>query len=254
MSYNKHMDDILVNNKCFLLAYDQGVEHGPTDFNDINVDPQYVIDIANKSQVFTGIILQEGLAEKYYSSDQSSPLIIKLNGHTRLHPDEDPYSPQLCTVEKAVELGAKAVGYTIFIGSEYEAKMMQEFSLIEDEAHESGLAVIAWMYPRGKSVKNLETSRDIVAYAARLGLELGADLVKVPYTGDIESFSWVVKSAGKTGVLAQGGAKKEEAEFLSEASEIMDAGATGMAVGRNIWQSDDPIGLSKKLAKIIFNL
>ena len=114
------------------------------------------------------------------------------------------------------------------------------------------MQVIAWMYPRGKSVKNLETSRDIVAYAARLGLELGADLVKVPYTGDVESFSWVVKSAGKTGVLAQGGIKKEETEFLQEATEIMAAGAQGMAVGRNIWQSTDPIGLSKKLAYVIF--
>lgn len=235
--------------KQFLLAYDQGFEHGPVDFNDTNVDPQQIIDIGEQAGVFTGIIYHEGIAEKYKTS---LPLIIKLNGKTKLHPTEDPYSPQLCTVQKAIELGAKSVGYTIFVGSEHEAKMMQEFSLIEDEAHKNGLGVIAWMYPRGKSVAGKETSRDIVAYAARLGLELGADLVKVPYTGDIESFSWVVKSAGKTGVLAQGGAKKEEAEFLQEAEGIMSAGALGMAVGRNIWQSSDSIGLSKKLAEIIF--
>ncbi|MBI5358730.1 hypothetical protein HZB69_03865 [Candidatus Amesbacteria bacterium] len=235
--------------KQFLLAYDQGFEHGPVDFGDTNVDPQKIIDIGEKAGVFTGIIYHEGIAEKYKTS---LPLIIKLNGKTRLHPDKDPYSPQLCTVAKAIELGAKSVGYTIFVGSEHEAKMMQEFSLIEDEAHKNNLRVIAWMYPRGKSVKNLENSRDIVAYAARLGLELGADLVKVPYTGDVESFSWVVKSAGKTGVLAQGGVKKEETEFLKEAEEIMQSGAMGMAVGRNIWQSSDPIGLSKRLAEIIF--
>ena len=171
--------------KQFLLAYDQGFEHGPVDFNDENVDPQFIIDIANKTEVFTGIIFQEGLAEKYKAN---IPLIVKLNGKTRLRPDEDPYSPQLCTVAKAVELGAKSVGYTIFVGSEHEAKMMQEFSAIEDEAHKNNLNVIAWMYPRGKSVKGQETSKDIVAYAARLGLELGADYVKVPYTGDKESF------------------------------------------------------------------
>ena len=243
MSYNNVM-------KQLLLAYDQGFEHGPVDFDDTNVDPQQIIDIGEQAGVFTGIIYHEGIAEKYKTT---LPLIIKLNGKTGLHPDEDPYSPRLCTVEKAISLGAKSVGYTIFVGSEHEAKMMQEFSLIEDEAHKNNLQVIAWMYPRGKSVKNLETSRDIVAYAARLGLELGADLVKVPYTGDIESFSWVVKSAGKTGVLAQGGAKKEEGELLKEAEEIMQAGAVGMAMGRNIWQSKNPIDLSKKLAKIIFN-
>lgn len=235
--------------KQFLLAYDQGFEHGPVDFDETNVDPQQIIDIGEQAGVFTGIIYQEGIAEKYKTN---LPLIIKLNGKTRLHSDEDPYSPQLCTVAKARELGAKSVGYTIFVGSEHEAKMMQEFSLIEDEAHKNNLGVIAWMYPRGKSVKGQETTKDIVAYAARLGLELGADYVKVPYTGDVESFSWVIKSAGKTGVLAQGGLKKDEDKFLDEASEIMEAGATGMAVGRNIWQSADPIGLSKKLADVIF--
>lgn len=235
--------------KQFLLAYDQGFEHGPVDFDETNVDPQKVIDIGEQAGVFTGIIYHEGIAEKYKTN---LPLIIKLNGKTKLHPDEDPYSPQLCTVAKAVELGAKSVGYTIFVGSEHEARMMQEFSAIEDEAHKNNLNVIAWMYPRGKSVKGQETSKDIVAYAARLGLELGADYVKVPYTGDVTSFSWVVKSAGKTGVLAQGGVKKEEIEFLQEAEEIMSAGALGMAVGRNIWQSKEPVELSKKLAQIIF--
>lgn len=235
--------------KQFLLAYDQGFEHGPVDFDETNVDPQKVIDIGEQAGVFTGIIYHEGIAEKYKTN---LPLIIKLNGKTKLHPDEDPYSPQLCTVAKAVELGAKSVGYTIFVGSEHEARMMQEFSAIEDEAHKNNLNVIAWMYPRGKSVKGQETSKDIVAYAARLGLELGADYVKVPYTGDVASFSWVVKSAGKTGVLAQGGVKKEEIEFLQEAEEIMSAGALGMAVGRNIWQSKEPVELSKKLAQIIF--
>ena len=242
MSYNNVM-------KQLLLAYDQGFEHGPVDFDDTNVDPQQIIDIGEQAGVFTGIIYHEGIAEKYKTT---LPLIIKLNGKTGLHPDEDPYSPRLCTVEKAISLGAKSVGYTIFVGSEHEAKMMQEFSLIEDEAHKNNLQVIAWMYPRGKSVKNLETSRDIVAYAARLGLELGADLVKVPYTGDAESFKWVVESAGKTKVLVQGGSKKTEEQLLEEIKGAMDAGATGAAVGRNIWQSNDPVGMAKKIAEVIY--
>ena len=168
---------IYLFHETILLAYDQGFEHGPVDFNDDNVDPQQIIDIGEKAGVFTGIIYHEGIAEKYKTT---LPLIIKLNGKTKLHPDEDPYSPQLCTVAKAIELGAKSVGYTIFVGSEHEAKMMQEFSAIEDEAHKNNLGVIAWMYPRGKSVKGQETSKDIVAYAARLGLELGSRLCQSP--------------------------------------------------------------------------
>jgi len=95
--------------------------------------------------------LQEGVAEKYYSKEyRKTPLIVKLNGKTAFQKGRDPVSLQLCTVERAVELGAVGIGYTIYVGSEHEEEMMVEFSRIEDEAHKAGLVVIAWMYPRGK--------------------------------------------------------------------------------------------------------
>ena len=241
------------NNKVLLLAYDQGFEHGPIDFNEKNVDPEYILHIAHESDVFTGIIFHEGLAESYYRKEsEKTPLIIKLNGKTSLHKGAEPYSPQLCSVREAVRLGARAVGYTIYIGSEHEALMMKEFSAIEDEAHTAGLPVILWAYPRGKSVEGKENSREILSYAARLSLELGADFVKLPYTGDPESYAWVVKAAGKTGVLVQGGSKTSEKEFLAEIHDCMTAGVAGFAIGRNIWQSDDPIALAKKIAGIIY--
>ncbi|MFH0749545.1 MAG: hypothetical protein V1917_01350 [Candidatus Gottesmanbacteria bacterium] len=244
---------ITKNNKVFLLAYDQGFEHGPTDFNEKNVDPQYILDIARSSGVYSGIIFHEGIAQSYYDPKKdTTPLCIKLNGKTAFHAGEEPYSPQLCSVKEAIRLGAKAVGYTIYIGSEHEAAMMKEFSQVEDEAHEHGLVVVMWAYPRGKQVAGKETSRDVLAYAARLSLELGADFVKLSYSGDIESFKWVVQSAGKTGVLVQGGNKKTEEAFLGEIRECMTTGVSGFAVGRNIWQSPDPIGLSKKAAAIIY--
>lgn len=247
------INEVLHNGKALFLAYDQGFEHGPTDFNEKNVDPTYILDIAHQSDVFTAIIFHEGIAQQYYDPQkESTPLIIKLNGKTSFHVDEEPYSPQLCSVSEAKRLGAKGVGYTIYIGSEYEGKMMQEFSKIEDDAHRMGMSVTMWAYPRGKHVAGRETSKDIVAYAARLALEMGADFVKIPYTGDITSFSWVVKSAGRTKVVVQGGAKKDRKEFLEEITSIMESGATGLAIGRNIWQSDDPIGLSKAIAKIVY--
>lgn len=240
------------NGKLMLLAYDQGFEHGPVDFNEDNIDPQYVVDLAD-SGFFTGVIFHEGVAAKYYNPlKHNVPLIIKLNGKTSFRAGEEPYSPQLCTIQKAVELGAKGVGYTIYVGSEREAEMMAEFSRLEDEAHRLGMTVIAWMYPRGKKVEGKESDKDVVAYAARLGLELNADFVKVPYTGTPESFKWVVESAGKTGVLAQGGNHKSWDEFGKEAQEIMSVGAKGMAVGRNIWQDEKPLDIAEKLSKVIF--
>ena len=99
-----------------LLAYDQGFEHGPSlDFNDRNVDPTFIMETAFKGG-FNGIVFQKGLAEKYY--DGRVPLIVKTNGKAGLTKGE-PNSKQNCSVEYAISLGAKAVGYTIYLGSQY---------------------------------------------------------------------------------------------------------------------------------------
>lgn len=248
-----NLDKFLKNGKAMFMAYDHGFEHGPADFDGKTIDPNFILDIVNKSGVYTAIIFQEGVAQSYYDSKKEKiPLLVKLNGKTVFHKGEEPYSPLLCTVKEAIRLGAKAVGYTIYVGSEHEAKMMQEFSQVEDEAHAKGLVVTAWMYPRGKHVAGKEKAKDVVAYAARLGLELGADFIKIPYTGDPESFKWVVKSAGKTKVLVSGGVKRNTDEFLKDVKDFMGVGTTGIAVGRNIWQSKEPIAVSKKLAEIIY--
>lgn len=241
---------IEINGKVMLLAYDQGMEHGPVDFNEKTVDPNYIMKIAQNGD-FTGLVLQEGLAAKYYKKESGIPLIVKLNGKTSFQ-GEEPLSLQLCTVKKAAEMGAIGVGYTIYVGSQYEEQMMAEFSRIEDEAHERGMIVIAWMYPRGKKVAGRENERDVVAYGARLGLELNADFVKVPYTGDSESFNWVVRAAGKTGVLAQGGKKVDWENLEEEIGGAMQAGAKGIAIGRNVWQDENPNNVSKKLAEIVY--
>jgi class I fructose-bisphosphate aldolase len=238
------------NGKVMLLAYDQGFEHGPVDFDDKSVDPAYVMQIA-RNGYFTGVVFQEGVAAKYYQQENGVPLIVKLNGKTSFQ-GEEPLSLQLCTVAKAAELGAVGVGYTIYVGSEHEEQMLVEFSRIEDEAHQRGMIVIAWMYPRGKKVAGRESERDVVAYGARMGMELNADFVKVPYTGDSESFGWVVRAAGKTGVLAQGGKKVDWENLDAEISGAMQAGAKGIAIGRNVWQDPNPNEVSKKLAEIVY--
>jgi len=85
-------------------------------------------------------------------------------------------------------------------------------------------------------------------------LELGADMVKLPYTGDVESMKWVVKSAGKVKVLVVGGSKTEEATFLAKTREILEAGAVGWAVGRNVWQNEKPVEFAKKIAEILYEI
>ena len=124
------LNSILRKGKGMFLAYDQGMEHGPVEFNDKNVSPESIIEIAKKGK-YTGIIVGKGIAEKYQKEIMKSgvPLIIKLNGKTNLYRGE-PMSEQLCTVKEALALNAKAVGYTIYLGSAYEHQMLKEFENI----------------------------------------------------------------------------------------------------------------------------
>ncbi len=237
------------DDKFFFLAYDQGLEHGPTDFDMQSANPEYVMDLT-KSGLFTGIITHKGIAEKYYKPDvHKTPLIIKLNGKTKFIKDE-PYSPQVCSVEEAMQLRAKAVGYTVYVGSKHENKMFKEFANIVYEAHDLGIPVIAWMYPRGSKVG--EETTDITAYAARVGLELGADIVKVRYAGSPEAMQWVVTCAGKIPVCIAGGSHTDHEGMKKEIQGAMDAGCMGGAIGRNIWQDEDSLGKAKEIADIIF--
>ena len=243
------MSPFLSGGRGMLLAYDQGLEHGPSsDFTDRNVDPAFVMGIANKGG-FNGVVFQKGVAERFYEG--KVPLIVKLNGKTSL-PRGEPISRQVCSVEEAVSLGAKGVGYTIYLGSGLESEMLAEFGKIQEQAHERGLPAIAWIYPRGAAVQN-DTSKEVVSYAARAGLELGADAVKIKYTGDSASFAWAVKSAAGVKVFMSGGPKAPtDDDFLNQVKGVIQAGGTGVAVGRNVWQNEDPLAMAGKLRRVVF--
>lgn len=245
------LEKITRNGRAYILAYDHGMEHGPVEFNDKNVDPAYIFDLALKTEA-TAIAVQKGIAQKYYGGEaRKVPLIVKLNGKDRIAGGE-PYSAQECTIDEALQLGAAAVGYTIYLGSERDWEMIERFGVIVRDAHKAGIPAIAWVYPRGKSVKD-DTSPEITAYAARVALELGADLAKIKYCGSEECFRWAVKSAGRCAVVLSGGAKTENPEeFLDTLRAVMRAGAIGVAVGRNVWQAENPIEVAQKIKEIVF--
>jgi fructose-bisphosphate aldolase, class I len=246
-----NLNKVSKKGKFLFLAYDQGLEHGPTDFNSKNVDPNYIIQIAKKEK-YSALVFQKGIAEKYNSEIKKSkiPLVIKLNGKTNLSKGE-PISRQLCTVQEAIKLGAIGVGYTIYIGSEHENEMLQEFEKIQKEAHEKGLFVITWIYPRGASVTG-KSERDLMAYSTRVGLELGADIIKIQPSGTLDDLKWAIKSAGKAKVVSAGGLKTGDNELINQVEQYMQAGFSGLAVGRNVWQHENPHEITEKLKKIIW--
>jgi class I fructose-bisphosphate aldolase len=267
---------IMPNGRSMILAYDQGLEHGPRDFdkNPKSRKFEYILDIAVRGD-FTSLVLHAGLAEKYHREivDAGVPLILKLNGKSELFTEDDPYSPQLYAVEDAIALGATAVGYTVYTGSNYEYEMNRELADIVRVAHSNDVPVIGWMYPRGRAITDklsasktmqlaiaeqktsgmaIDETPAIVSYAARVGMELGADIVKVKNTGSIEGFKRVVESAAPTKVVMSGGTMTNtDDEFLNTVGDVLKAGAIGVAVGRNIWQRQNPHELSEKLRKLI---
>jgi fructose-bisphosphate aldolase, class I len=245
------IDKLLRNKRAMILSYDFGIEHGPQTMNEKNIDPSYVLDIALEGK-YTGIILTPGIAEKYYNSVfVDVPLIIKLNSKTSI-PETFPLSKTNCSVQHAIRLGAAAIGYTIYDGSQTEPEQFHEFGRIVEQAHDYGIPVIAYMYPRGPGVKD-ELDNDLLAYSARVGLELGADFVKIKYNNHMQSFSWIVRCAGRARVLVTADYKTENEYLLRRTYDILRTGATGIVVGPHVWKNERPFTLSKALSSVIFD-
>jgi fructose-bisphosphate aldolase/2-amino-3,7-dideoxy-D-threo-hept-6-ulosonate synthase len=106
------------------------------------------------------------------------------------------------------------------------------------------------MYPRGPKIQN-ENATELVAHAARIGGELGADIIKTNYTGTIETFKLVVESCPVPVVIAGGPKCKSMQEVLQTTSDALKAGAAGVSIGRNVFQCDSPTQISKALSAIV---
>lgn len=253
----------LKNGTALFLPYDQGMEHGPRDFftNPHSSDPKYIIRLALEGG-FNGIAIQIGLAEKFFWDFAGElPLILKLNGKTDIPSDAHAFSPVNASVKEAVQLGADAVGYTLYVGSPSQEQDFAQLREIRTDAKKYGMPLIVWSYPRGEAIeaKGGNSSFYAVDYAARVASELGADIVKVnfphpdlrtnvkkEYDRDFttqEAINAVVRSANKTLVLVSGGEKAGDDVMLQKARESMEAGATGLIFGRNVWQREHDASL-----------
>jgi fructose-bisphosphate aldolase, class I len=248
----------LRNGTAIFLPYDQGLEHGPRDFfaDPPASDPLYIIKLALEGG-FNGIAMQIGLAEKFYWDFAGEvPLVLKLNGKTDIPPDAEALSPVNATVEEAVRLGADAVGYTLYVGTPAQDRDFEQYRRVRADAQRFGMPLIVWAYPRGSAIeaKGGKDSFYAVDYAARTACELGADVVKVNFPHpekraqvkkeyDLEftaqqAIDAVVRSANRTLLLVSGGEKAGDEAMLEKARESMEAGATGLIFGRNVWQRD----------------
>ena len=245
------MSKFLKGDKALILAYDQGVEHGPSDFKDNNGwNPEYILELAEKGP-FTGVILHKGIVEKYVDNNFKVPIVLKLTGKTKLSPKLK--QNLVCSVKYADKLGVEGVGITIYPFSEYEDCMLELLRQVHEEAREYQKELFVWAYPRGKGIDEFKTEN--IAYATRLAAELGADFIKVKYNHKPKEYGEVVKNSLRAKLLIAGGKKvKNEEDLLKMVKELMELKVNGLAIGRNIWQRDEveALKLAKEISKIIW--
>lgn len=153
-------------------------------------------------------------------------------------------------VEQAVRLGADAVSVQITLGSPDEQRMLVNYQAVYDDCSRWDVPILLMSYFNREAVGQ-RTWTDCVVQCARVGAELGADIVKVPYTGDRASFEKVVQSCPIPVVVAGGTKKDDVAETLRMVRDVMDAGAAGVAMGRNVWQYPEPEKLVKALVLLV---
>ena len=199
---------------------------------------------ANAVLMHSGMV---GAGHRQYGQDIG--LIIHLSGATSLTPDPN-RKVLVCSVERALKMGADGVSIHINIGADEEPEMLRDAHQVVESAREWGLPLIAMMYPRGKKIKD-ENAPEVVNIAVRAGAELGADIVKTNYTGDIDSFRYIVKSVHVPVIIAGGPKTDTIQDLLQLVYDSIQAGGKGVAFGRNVFQAEDPIKIVKALSKIV---
>jgi class I fructose-bisphosphate aldolase len=266
--------------RVVILPVDQGFEHGPARSfapNPPAYDPHYHFQLAIDAGL-NAFAAPLGLLECGADTFAGQiPLILKVNsGNSLARNKEAPTQTITASVKDALRLGASAIGYTIYPGSDAQYDMMDELRALIEEAKANGLAAVVWSYPRGGALsKQGETAIDIVAYAAHTAALLGAHIIKVKLPSahleqaeakkvyedrkiDISTqakrVAHVVQSLfnGKRIVVFSGGEAKGENSVVDDARAIRDGGGNGSIIGRNSFQRsrEDALKLLDSVIKI----
>lgn len=232
--------------KTVIIPMDHGVSNGPI---------MGLLDLKKTiSEIAKGganaIVIHKGLVGSgHRGKGRDVGLIIHMSASTSLSPD--PNAKMLvCTVEEAVKLGADAVSIHVNIGAEDEKTMLKDFGKVSKTCLEWGMPLLAMVYPRGPAIKN-GYDVEMIKHTARLGAELGADLVKVSYTGSSENFAEVVKGCFVPVVIAGGAKMETDKDVLEMVKGSIDAGGAGVSIGRNAFQHSNPALIVKAISSIV---
>ena len=232
--------------KTVIIPMDHGVTVGPIEgLADMR---------ATVSKVVAGganaILMHKGMVSAgHRGTGRDVGLIIHLSAGTAISPD--PNAKELvCTVQEAIKLGADAVSVHINLGAETDKEMLRQLGFVSGQCSQWQMPLIAMMYTRGSKIKD-EYDVENVKLAARVGAELGADIVKVVYTGSIETFTEVVQGCPVPVVIAGGPKMDSDEDIFEMVEDALEAGAAGLSIGRNAFQHEKPDKIIEALCKMV---
>lgn len=242
------MERILNRNtgKTVIVPMDHGMTVGPIPGI---IDMKDAIDRVTLGGA-NAVVEHKGLVGRgHRQRGRDIGLIIHLSASTRLSPNPNAKT-LVCSVEEAIKLGADGVSIHVNLGNGDEKEMLQDFGRISHDARTWGMPLLAMIYPRGEKIEN-EYDPDIIKHAARVGDEMGADIVKVSYTGSIDSFRHVVEGCGIPVVIAGGEKMTSDLDILEMVKGAVDAGGAGVSIGRNVFQHSDPTRMVLAISGIV---
>jgi predicted phospho-2-dehydro-3-deoxyheptonate aldolase len=237
----KHSD------RLFIAPMDHGVTVGPMEGL---TDMPATVDLIRAGRA-DAVVVHKGLVGQItdHLGSDGCELIVHLSASTSLAPDPN-RKELVSSVEHAIRLGATAVSVHVNLGSACEAMMLKDLGMVSDRCASWGMPLLAMMYVRDGN-KESEYDPVKIRHAARLAEEVGADIVKVNYTGSVETFAEVT-GAVKIPVVIAGGPKMSSIDdLLNMIEESMEAKARGVAIGRNLFQHPDPTRLARIIRQII---
>jgi len=235
---------LLREGRMLCVPIDHGVSVGPIRGLE---EPQRLVQQLERGGA-TALLAHKGILRSLARPPRLG-LILHVSASTMLSSAPN-WKVRVSSVREALRLGVDALSVHVNIGTKEEPLMLEKLGLVAEQCDAWQLPLIAMMYPRGENIKDPHDPA-VVAHVARVGAELGADIVKTVYTGDPDSFRAVVRGCPVPVVIAGGPRAESDKEVLEMAAGAMRAGAAGVAFGRNVFQHENPLGMIRALADVV---
>ncbi len=223
---------------CVMLAVDHGYFQGPTTgLRNLGKTVDPLLPYAD------ALMITRGAVRNWIDPAADIPIILRVSGGQSVLKE---LSNEVITtsIEDAVRINASAITCSVYIGGEYEKETIHNLSKIVDEGENYGIPVLA-VTAVGKE---MERDARYLGLASRICVEMGAHIIKTYYT---ENFEEVIEGCGNVPVVIAGGKKLPEKEALQMAFDAVSSGAVGVDMGRNIFQSDSPVGMIQAVRAIV---